>query len=780
MNAVTNELEAGSKILWYQIRSVLGRGGFGITYLAKDTNLGQLVAIKEYLPHNFATRNENSSVRPNSVEQDAIYNWGLDRFMNEAKILAKFRHTNIVHVLSVFKHNNTGYMVMDYERGKDLSALYKEKRQLDQTELENIYYPIIEGLQLVHNEKFIHRDIKPENIFIRNDGSPVLLDFGAARLAVDSKTKQLTAMLSVGYAPIEQYNDMPGKQGPWTDIYAMGASMYKGIKGKKPPESTIRGMAFLHHEPDPYEPLCQSNYEDYSYSFLRAIDQSLMMQITDRPQSLKDFLAMLRGEVSLQELPQIKPVSKQSDIIEKTVIMSNDHVFSALENSPSNDDHDLQKTVVNIFENFKPDIPQHSASTDRHGHSNKLTIVGSLIVLAVIGFMFFSFEKTPEEIKKLHITPLIQKAGEFVASFPGLKEAQAMLTDYLAKDKKSSQLDILISNAKAALINNHIYEPEKNSALAHLKRIIKLDPGNPFAVEEIETIANLVISDAKQALKKKKYRKATMLASLAESLQPDNQEISRISDQIAYVSKLENLISKADRAYAKHQYTSPKNNNAVDLYKQILKISPANRHAAERLDSISEYYENKIRTPIHSGSIVTANDLFNDIESSLPDYPGLENLKSDSTPIQQEQNSTFAKDENARKHQQIFNSIHHLIPVSINQDQDDSDVVQDIVLEFQQYFQSRDIQGLYKVAQIKIQDKDFYTSLFSSYNKIKLNIVPRSFHLSRHKGIATVSLQITDLKDLLGNPVESTEGWGKINLRVMKKAGYWLKVEITE
>jgi serine/threonine protein kinase len=305
VNAVTRDLCSGFKILWYQIESVLGRGGFGITYLARDENLGQLVAIKEYLPFAFAARSGDSTVQPTSVEKQGIFSLGLERFMSEAQMLAKFKHPNIVRVLSVFKHNNTGYMVMEYERGETLSGVYKRKKKLKQHELEDIFYPIIDGLSYVHKAGFIHRDIKPSNIYIRSDGSPVLIDFGAARQAIDSITKPLTSMFSVGYTPFEQYHHSSDKQGAWTDVYALCATMYQGITGEKPQESTIRGMALLHHEPDPYKPLSRLGIKSYTPAFLQTIDRALMLRIYDRPQTLDDFLGMLKGDIGLSGLPAI-------------------------------------------------------------------------------------------------------------------------------------------------------------------------------------------------------------------------------------------------------------------------------------------------------------------------------------------------------------------------------------------------------------------------------------------------------------------------------------------
>ncbi len=181
MDNPRNALIPGYKLHWYKIKNVLGQGGFGITYLAEDTNLNQSVAIKEFLPIEMAVRDQSFSVHPVSSEYGDQFKWGLDRFMSEAQTLAKFKHPNIVRVLTVFPENNTAYMVMEYEHGKAMDELLKNKSTLSEEKLKVIILPILDGLKQVHAAGFIHRDIKPANIFIRDDGSPVLLDFGSAR-----------------------------------------------------------------------------------------------------------------------------------------------------------------------------------------------------------------------------------------------------------------------------------------------------------------------------------------------------------------------------------------------------------------------------------------------------------------------------------------------------------------------------------------------------------------------------------------------------------------------
>ena len=240
-----NSLQAGHKLHWYEIEKVLGQGGFGITYLAYDANLDQRVAIKEYLPMELAVREGNHSVYPASQAQDERYQWGLDRFLSEARTLAKFKHSAIVRVLSVFEENNTAYMVMEYQRGQSLQQILERERTLSEVDLTAMVKPMLDGLESIHAAGFIHRDIKPANIFVNDEGYPVLLDFGSARQALGEHTRTLTSVVSPGYAPFEQYYSKSDRQGPWTDIYGLGATLYRCISGLQPMAAIDRSEAIL-------------------------------------------------------------------------------------------------------------------------------------------------------------------------------------------------------------------------------------------------------------------------------------------------------------------------------------------------------------------------------------------------------------------------------------------------------------------------------------------------------------------------------------------------------
>lgn len=292
-----NALELGSKLSEYQLKSVLGVGGFGMTYLAWDTNLEKHVAIKEYLPGDLAVRALDGSVVPVSTNHQYDYQWGLNAFIQEARTLARFSHPHIVRVNRYFEANGTGYMVMDYEEGESLNQLLKRSPQPPEDVLRKILLPLLDGLAAVHAAKFLHRDIKPSNIFIRANGSPVLLDFGAAR-ATSGSTRTLTAVLTPGFAPLEQYS-IEGKQGPWSDIYAMAGVLFRAVTDRSPPDAVSR----LHGDTVPQ--MLAAVQGRYSAPMLRAIEWALSIKAELRPQTIAEWKAAFDAQVQGSALPRL-------------------------------------------------------------------------------------------------------------------------------------------------------------------------------------------------------------------------------------------------------------------------------------------------------------------------------------------------------------------------------------------------------------------------------------------------------------------------------------------
>ncbi|MES2103389.1 MAG: cache domain-containing protein [Pseudomonadota bacterium] len=290
-------LPVGFHLLEYRIDSVLGRGGFGITYLATDIHLNVKVAIKEYLPGDFAYRASDKSVTPRWPEDREFYQHGLESFLVEARTLATFRHPNIVRVARFFEAHRTAYMVLEYERGKPLKEWWPRHKAMTEADLLLLVQPLLEGLSVVHDAGYLHRDIKPDNIYVRHeDGSLVLLDFGAARQTAGERHK-MANVVTPGYAPYEQYE--AADQGPATDIYALGATLYWMVSGGKPVPAPERRID------DTMAPAAQAGSGRYGTEFLQAIDWALKLEAKDRPQDVAAFRQALftahAGSLSWQD-----------------------------------------------------------------------------------------------------------------------------------------------------------------------------------------------------------------------------------------------------------------------------------------------------------------------------------------------------------------------------------------------------------------------------------------------------------------------------------------------
>lgn len=290
LQAQSHTLPAGTKLECYQIENVLGVGGFGITYKAKDLSLGCSVAIKEYFPASFAIRAANTcTVNSKSSNDDKVYTSGLNRFLDEARTLAQFKSRSIVHVNRFIEANGTAYIIMDYEDGVPLSRYLLKSKRLSEHELAMVAVPILEGLSAVHSSKYLHRDIKPSNIYLRKKGRPVLIDFGSARQSLDINGEAATGFVTHGYAPFEQYNTFD-QQGPWTDLYGLGATLYRCIMGKAPIDALERLASIQAEAPDPLKPLMLEKPEKYGTEILSCIDWMLSFSIENRPQSVTDII----------------------------------------------------------------------------------------------------------------------------------------------------------------------------------------------------------------------------------------------------------------------------------------------------------------------------------------------------------------------------------------------------------------------------------------------------------------------------------------------------------
>ena len=295
-------LPKGHSIEEYEIVRVLGAGGFGITYLARDHNLDGPIALKEYFPREHATRISDRSVAALSAEESRdVFAWGRDRFIEEARAIHGFRHQNVVRVQRYVETHGTAYIVMEYVEGKSLAAVLKERGVLTAAEWRPWLDRLLSGLAHVHAHGYLHRDIKPSNIVIRaTDGEPVLIDFGSARFAARDRIH--TRVLTPAYAPIEQHSSEAG-QGPFTDIYSLAAVSYRALNGELPPSAPDRMLD------DRYEPLAE-RMADADQEWLAVIDRGLAPRPEDRPPAVWEWGTALAD--SLGDAQQVAAWCRQA------------------------------------------------------------------------------------------------------------------------------------------------------------------------------------------------------------------------------------------------------------------------------------------------------------------------------------------------------------------------------------------------------------------------------------------------------------------------------------
>ncbi|MBL8258280.1 MAG: SUMF1/EgtB/PvdO family nonheme iron enzyme [Candidatus Competibacteraceae bacterium] len=289
MSKKSNTLPIGYRLHHYRIESVLGAGGFGITYMAVHEALRSRVAIKEYFPVEWSYRdrddvnvlaNTQGGLPTSEAGEKPCYAWGLERFLHEAQVLAQVNHSGVVRVKDFFEANGTAYIVMDYEDGESLSQILQRDKTLPEERIRRLLGDVLPALEAVHSLGYLHRDLKPANLYCRFDGRTLLIDFGAARQALSRRSRNITSVFTVGYSPIEQYLVESKGYGPWTDVYALGAVLYQCVTGKQPIEAPARVLD------DPLKPASEAAAGQYSPVLLQLIDRAMAIRPEGRFQTI--------------------------------------------------------------------------------------------------------------------------------------------------------------------------------------------------------------------------------------------------------------------------------------------------------------------------------------------------------------------------------------------------------------------------------------------------------------------------------------------------------------
>ncbi|MFQ5754727.1 MAG: protein kinase [Acidiferrobacterales bacterium] len=629
-----NALAAGFRLHWYEIDKVIGQGGFGITYLAHDINLNQFVAITEYLPLELAVRASDNTVQPVSEERGTTFAWGLDRFLREGQTLAQFKHPNIVRVLSLFEANNTGYMVMEHEQGTGLEKLLRQQCTLDEARLLAVVMPLLDGMERVHEAGFIHRDIKPANIVVRTDGTPVLLDFGSARQAFAGYTRTLTTLVSPGYAPFEQYASKGERQGPWTDIYALAATMYRAISGKTPADAIERNVV-LQQEPDPLQPVVEIGKGWYSQHLLEAVDAGLAFLERDRPQSVAQWRAMIVGDAgavnarTLADAPTVA-TTEAGDRKEKL-------------QAP------VPPTQRLPTASTKAGAPRPAQTARPARRGLKWWAMAAMLVLAV-GAVSHQWIFRPAR------QPLLGTSS--TQTEPSMQQAQP--TEAAGLDRGRSIRELL-AEAEDDLQSRRLTRPPGNNALERYREVIALDPDNAQAQRGLSALVDRYLGLAAQAAKSREFDKARRNVAQAAAIAPDSALVERARNELAKKQgedrrrvkqqlareaagqrrveierraqarrqeKIRQLLGQSDEDIKASRLSSPEGDNALERLRQVQALDRGNPAAREGLRRIVIRYLELAKAAASRGQFETAQRYLGEAAAIAPRSPKIRLARS--------------------------------------------------------------------------------------------------------------------------------------------------------
>ena len=674
-----NSLPSEHRVHWYVIERVLGQGGFGITYLAADTNLDQPVAIKEYLPSELAVRASDSTVHPASDDHAKRYDWGLERFIQEARTLAKFKHAAVVRMLSVFEENNTAYMVMEYEQGDSFQDILTEQRTLAEQQLTNMVLPILDGLEVIHEQGFIHRDIKPANIFIRKDGNPVLLDFGSARQALGQATRTLTSIVSPGYAPFEQYYSKSDKQGPWTDIYGLAATLYRGAIGTAPLDAIRRSDAILREKHDTLVAAMEAGADNYSGRFLQAIDHGLRFSEKQRPQTVSEWRSQFQAthdEDLLAAPPQ--QTDKQPP-----------RTFAAQAGDDAGDDADYDADAIDSELLFAPvALPQavqaagnspalKSGVAERYADPGEVIrsrrrwpMVLLVCALLAVGASYFAVQRgllasigsSPDASRPPDRTDVPAEVTE-----PGASPIRSLGGDPdkpIDAARRARTIAALLDRAKLAVNRDHVIEPAGESAMSFYEQVLALDPDNATARAAMRDIVDTLALRAGRAAARNDFVTAEALLAKAAQLEPGSRPVAFAQEQLAQQklqwqdkqavqTRIAELLEAAEAGLNAGRLSAPPGDNAYEHFRNVLNIDANNAAAAQGLSRIVERYVAQANAAINKQDFNIARQALDHAAVILPEAG---NAKLATERLIAEEGSHVARQTKVRKIESLLNA----------------------------------------------------------------------------------------------------------------------------
>jgi serine/threonine protein kinase len=628
-------LAEGTHIGVFEIKGVQRTDRFSITYNAWNQHLNAQMSVKEYFPCEFALRTEDGcTLAPKSAHDQAIYNLGMNRFLEQAENLMSIDHPNVVRVQNRLQANGTAYMVVEYERGVPLENLCdRSDLGLGEEELRIIFLPILEALQQAHDTGFIHGDINPSVILLRDDGEPVLVNFAVDRLALCSDRDILETILAKSCAPAEQFSP-DNHPGPWTDLYALGATMYRCVTGIAPVASQERTAATQEGAPDPYQSAVKATHAGYSENLLSAIDWMMRLNVQDRPQSVADVLAALRGNASNDA--QAPPTQKGESGRSGLSYLNRDGRYShwigtgfvvvalaALgfwylpqrERNPQEDElnkRELADSTTGQVETTVLEKTERNTVPDLH-HKNHTTVPYQPPTTPQPGTMF---EKEGEandgvsegatadnqDVERAQIpTPTITEAEVSAARAEGEQNLLHSPTP------RAPNHDVPTPLTAPARIGQKSKSATATSERRLEQRSVESTPG-------FTTFPESAASNTGQAIPSTAFSHASP---------PQNPSAETVEETI------EEHMAAAEKDLAALRLTTPLGTNALEHYQTILALEPDYPGAREGLEMIVDRYVWLIGKAIHKGSLQRARIYLRRAEGVSPEAPALQKRRTE-------------------------------------------------------------------------------------------------------------------------------------------------------
>ena len=556
-------LKKGDQIGVYEIKGVIHVERSGIVYRIWNEHMNTVEVLAEYFPSDIARRLEDGhTVGPKSENERPAFEDGLKQFLQQAEILSDIKQVNIIRVHNELEFNDTGYMIMDDVGGTPLSKLTGASASFNQTELEYILVSVLEGLQKVHEHCTFHGDIHPSNIVIKKNGDPVLIDFSAAQLVIASHSDSPKQFLREGYAAAELY-DRANSPGAASDLYSLGATIYRCITKTNPVSATERLSAINKNEPDPDKSVLDLAGSEYSETFLNTILRMLEPDVTKRYQSATEVLGDLTQNVADAE--------------------STEEVHKRIDDS------------------------QLVSSTDS-GHS-RVFWMGTAVVAAFIVFGLLSFQKDEKQSETL-----VSEADTKPVAVLNKQEAQTATS---AKEKREPETAIVsegaTENTQAAVSAQPAVDDEKLSG----QKSASLEVSTHAPVEK----TSLLTSDQEQLAEPEDVLHKTQEFPTEIKQSPPLEETQLITTVDNTTVLIEQHLVAAEEALRNFNLTTPPGENAYQNYQAVLDIDPENVEAGKGLHLIVEKYVWLIERSIEQDNINNAQIYLKRAEAILPNSP---------------------------------------------------------------------------------------------------------------------------------------------------------------